>query len=64
MVIVKQPIFSITRILREQQKNQKVSCSGLLDYLLRKSTIANELEQLLVRNSNHTFIFDGDTRAA
>ena len=61
MAAMEKPSFFVTREIREQQKNQKsivlwfsgLSASG-------KSTIANELEKLLLQNSNHTIILDGD----
>ena len=53
--------FSVKKQFREKQKNQKgvvlwftgFSGSG-------KTTIANELDQLLIANNNHSYILDGD----
>ena len=55
------PDFSVTRKIRENQKNQKgvvlwftgLSASG-------KTSIANALETLLTKNNNHSYILDGD----
>ena len=55
------PDFSVTRQIRETQKNQKgvvlwftgLSASG-------KTSIANALETLLTKNNNHSYILDGD----
>ena len=55
------PDFSVTRLIRETQKNQKgvvlwftgLSASG-------KTSIANALETLLTKNNNHSYILDGD----
>ena len=53
--------FSVKKQFREKQKKQKgvvvwftgVSGAG-------KTTIANELDQLLIANNNHSYILDGD----
>jgi adenylylsulfate kinase len=54
-------IFSVTKETRERKKNQigtVVWFTGLSG--AGKTTIANELEKLLLNNDNHTYILDGD----
>ena len=54
-------IFSVTKEIRERKKNQigtVVWFTGLSG--AGKTTIANELEKLLLNNDNHTYILDGD----
>ena len=53
--------FSVKKRFREKQKNQKgvvVWFTGLSGS--GKTTIANELDQLLIANNNHSYILDGD----
>ena len=53
--------FSISNIVREKQKNQQgvvIWFTGLS--AAGKTTIANEVDQLLIDNNNHTYILDGD----
>ena len=53
--------FSEKKRFREKQKNQKgvvVWFTGLSGS--GKTTIANELDQLLIANNNHSYILDGD----
>ena len=53
--------FSVNKLSREKQKNQKgvvLWFTGLSG--AGKSTIANELDQLLIANNNHSYILDGD----
>ena len=53
--------FSVKKQFREKQKNQKgvvLWFTGLSG--AGKTTIANELDQLLIANNNHSYILDGD----
>ena len=53
--------FSINKNFREKQKNQRavvIWFTGLSG--AGKTTIANELNQLLIANNNHSYILDGD----
>ena len=53
--------FSVKKQFREKQKNQKgvvLWFTGLSG--AGKTTIANELDQLLIVNNNHSYILDGD----
>ena len=53
--------FSEKKQFREKQKNQKgvvLWFTGLSG--AGKTTIANELDQLLIANNNHSYILDGD----
>ena len=53
--------FSVKKQFREKQKNQKGAVlwfTGLSG--AGKTTIANELDQLLIANNNHSYILDGD----
>jgi len=53
--------FSITKKFRDKQKNQRgvvIWFTGLSG--AGKTTIANELDQLLIANNNHSYILDGD----
>ena len=54
-------IFSVKKQFRENQKNQRgvaIWFTGLSG--AGKTTIANELDQLLIANNNHSYILDGD----
>ena len=53
--------YSVKKQFREKQKNQKgvvLWFTGLSG--AGKTTIANELDQLLIANNNHSYISDGD----
>ena len=53
--------FSVKKEFRDKQKNQRGSVvwfTGLSGS--GKTTIANELDQLLLANNNHSYILDGD----
>ena len=53
--------FPLKKQFREKQKNQKgvvLWFTGLSG--AGKTTIANELDQLLIANNNHSYILDGD----
>ena len=53
--------FSVKKEFRDKQKNQRgvvLWFTGLSG--AGKTTIANELDQLLIANNNHSYILDGD----
>ena len=53
--------FSVKKRFREKQKNQRavvIWFTGLSG--AGKTTIASELDQLLIANKNHSYILDGD----
>ena len=61
MVDIFKTSFSVKKQFREKQKNQKgvvLWFTGLSG--AGKTTIANELDQLLIANNNHSYILDGD----
>ena len=61
MVDIFKTSFSEKKQFREKQKNQKgvvLWFTGLSG--AGKTTIANELDQLLIANNNHSYILDGD----
>ncbi len=58
---ISRAIFSVKKQFRENQKNQRgvaIWFTGLSG--AGKTTIANELDQLLIANNNHSYILDGD----
>ena len=53
--------FFVRRLFREKQKNQKGVVLWFTGFSgAGKTTIANELDQLLIANNNHSYILDGD----
>ena len=61
MVNISDMNFSVKKEFRDKQKNQRGSVvwiTGLSGS--GKTTIANELDQLLLANNNHSYILDGD----
>ena len=61
MANISKASFSVKKQFREKQKNQKGAVlwfTGLSG--AGKTTIANELDQLLIANNNHSYILDGD----
>ena len=53
--------FSVKKQFREKQKNQKGVVLWFTGFSgAGKTTIANELDQLLIANNNHSYILDGD----
>ena len=50
--------FCVKKIQRWKQKNQKGVVLWFTGYLVAgKTTIANELDQLLIANNNHSYSF-------
>ena len=61
MVDIFRTSFSVKKLFREKQKNQKGVVLWFTGFSgAGKTTIANELDQLLSANNNHSYILDGD----
>ena len=61
MVDIFKTSFSVKKQFREKQKNQKGVVLWFTGFSgAGKTTIANELDQLLIANNNHSYILDGD----
>ena len=61
MVDILKTSFSVKKQFREKQKNQKGVVLWFTGFSgAGKTTIANELDQLLIANNNHSYILDGD----